>query len=252
MPKQIARYLFRKAAPPCPAKRFMARVHVNCTSPLIRILFFNCVLLFMLMPSKKVTPRPCPSTTWLTCLIPSSTLSRCMACSPSTHPDSRTIFTLVALLSFKMATSPGSCHINLANMLWATFSSRPRAPHPSPCPDILSFVDCRIRRCTRPSSGYILKPGISKNWFLFSIHADRVASDGIVLLGISNAYICRFQCSDSVTGELLTIEADQFCSFPSDSEDFKLFDTCYPYQVWTSGVQIQDTFRRMLSSRSEK
>jgi hypothetical protein len=87
---------------------------------------------------------------------------------------------------------------------------------------------------------------------VFVFHADRVTSDGIVLHGIGNAFICRFHCSDLVTGELLLLEADNFCSFPSDSEEFQLFDTCYPYKVWTSVVQIQDTFRRMLSSRSEK
>jgi hypothetical protein len=153
----------------------------------------------------------------------------------------------------EFAADPG---IVRANVYEKTMHS---APFPDPIPLPLRGIG-QDREVVQTKEMRFLSPCYVKD-VAFVFHPNRLAAEGLLLHGIKNAYFCRFRTVDEedvqvepglVVGSVSPLDSVSFLSFPSESEDFEMFDDCLARRLWSSIVLLQDTFRRMLSSTSQK
>jgi hypothetical protein len=86
----------------------------------------------------------------------------------------------------------------------------------------------------------------------FVFHPHRVETDGLLLHGIHNVFYSRFRTEEDSQTHLDPVSFESFISFSSESPQFQDFDSCFSSRIWLSVVVIQDTFRRLLASSSEK
>ena len=99
-----------------------------------------------------------------------------------------------------------------------------------------------------------ISPNVIKD-VAFVFHPKRLEAEGLLIHGIVNAFFCRFRVSyeeDAEDGSVEAVKLGQIYAFTTGHPQFTMFDDCLGMRLWRSIVLLQDTFRRMLSSSSQK
>jgi hypothetical protein len=122
-------------------------------------------------------------------------------------------------------------------------------PFKTPVPHV--FQGLQDRELVQTRRRIVLSTDQIEN-IAFVFHPHRIETDGLLLHGIHNVFYSRFRTEEDSQTLLDPVSFDSFVSFSSESPQFQDFDSCFSSRIWLSVVAIQDTFRHLLASSSEK